>query len=382
MNRKSFICAAACLLVASAVLSAQEKARLTIRLDQIISRDFPDITAYAAVENDKGDPVAGLSPGLFKFRVDSLEAEGEANIAPFSMREEPIDYSILFSAGGVMEGEPLELQKTAILRFIDGLKDEDTLSVYTIGEDAAALFEEQKKADVDTALVGGAPVTLGQPRLYDSLITVLRRAARRTTRRKALIVISDGRDQGSRFSKEQLDAVLSESELPVYAAGIRVLNTQSLSVLNETADRSGGAYIYARSLKDIPDSLNKIHRAITQCYVIALEVKGLAADDLPHTLELTINERDAQGKGSKTFTAVKNPLPRWVKWAAAGGALMFIVCIIVLHIVFRIRKRKRMGITRRRCPVCKRRMKDSWDECPFCKYLPPKKRKSKEVKNG
>ncbi|MDR3200521.1 MAG: VWA domain-containing protein [Spirochaetales bacterium] len=383
MNGKTFFCAAACvLLTTAAALTAQEaKARLGVRLDQIISREFPDITVYAAVENERGEPSAGLSPGLFQFRVDSLEAEGSVSVAPFSMREEPVDYSILFSAGGVMEGEPLDFQKTAILQFIDGLKDEDTLSVYTIGEDAAPLFEEQKKPVVDSSLVGGALVSGGQPRLYDSLISVLRKAARREVRRKVLIVISDGRDQGSRFSKEQLGAVLSESEIPVYAAGIRVLNTQSLSGLNEIADSTGGAYIYSRSLKDIPDSLKKIQRAITQCYVISMEVKGLAADNLPHTLELTINERDAAGKGAKTFIAVKNPLPRWVKWAAGGGALLCIVCLIVLHIVLRIRKRRRMGISRRRCPLCKRRMKDSWDECPFCKYLPPKKNK-KGAKNA
>jgi hypothetical protein len=279
-----------------------------------------------------------------------------------------------------MEGEPLDFQKTALLQFIDGMREEDTLSLYAVGEEAAVFFEEQKKAGIDTAQVGAARVNPGQPRLYDSLINVMRKAERRRTRRKAVIMISDGRDQGSRFTKEQLAAVLAESEIPVYAAGIRVLNTQSLSVLNEIADSSGGSYIYARNLKDIPDSLKKLYRKITRGYVISMEVKNLPADNLPHTLELTIDERDAWGKGAKTFIAVKNPLPPWVKWAVAGAILLFVIICIVLHIVLRMRKRKRMGITRRRCPVCKRRMKDSWDDCPFCKYLPPKKRKKKEKK--
>jgi hypothetical protein len=208
----------------------------------------------------------------------------------------------------------------------------------------------------------------------------MRKAARRETRRKAVIMICDGRDQGSRFTKDQLAAVLGESEIPVYAVGIRVLNTQSLSVLNEIADSSGGSYIYARSLKDIPGSLKTIYRKITRVYLISLRVKNIPADDLPHTLELTVDERDAWGKGTKTFIAVKNPLPPWVKWAAAGGVFLFVLVCVVLHIAVRTGKRKRMGITRRRCPACKRRMKDSWDECPFCKYLPQKKRKPKEKK--
>ncbi|MCL1817833.1 MAG: VWA domain-containing protein [Spirochaetaceae bacterium] len=377
---KLLVSAAVFLLLSTAAFSQNAaKARLTVRIDQIVSRDFPDITAYASVENEAGDEAAALAPGLFRFRIDSEDAVGRWSVTPFSLREEPVDYSVLFSAGGVMEGEPLEFQKTALLQFIDNLKDEDTLSVYTIGEDAAALFEEQKKADIDSALVSGAAISPGQPRLYDSLIGVLRKAARRTVRRKAAIVISDGRDQGSRFTKEQLGAVLAESELPVYAIGMRVLSTQSLSVLNEIADSSGGAYIYARSLREIPDSMRKIYRKITRGYVISMTVKSPAADDLPHNLEIAVIETDAEGRGSKTFIAVKNPLPRWLKWAVLGAVVFFLVVCIVTHLIVRIQKRKRMGITRRRCPLCKTRMKDSWDDCPFCKYLPPKKRKNQEA---
>ncbi|MDR1317591.1 MAG: VWA domain-containing protein [Spirochaetales bacterium] len=351
-----------------------------MRLDQIISRDFPEMTVYASVEDEKGEALAGLAPGLFRFRVDSLEEEGDFTLLPFSLHEEPVDYSLLFSSGGIMEGEPLEFQKAALLQFIDGLRDQDTLSLYTVGEEAGVLFEEQKKADIDTSLISRTTVNSGQPRLYDCLISVIRTAARRDARRKAVILISDGRDQGSRFTKEQLAAVLAESGLPVYAAGIRVLGTQSLSVLNEIADSTGGAYLYTRNLKDIPASLKNLARRITRCYVISLEVEKLRADDLPHTLELTVDERDAWGRGSRTFIAVKNPLPPWVKWAAAGLVVLFIVAAVVLHIIVRVCRRRRMGITRRRCPVCKRRMKDSWDWCPFCKYLPAKKQKQKEKK--
>jgi hypothetical protein len=152
--------------------------------------------------------------------------------------------------------------------------------------------------------------------------------------------------------------------------------------LNEIADSSGGSYIYARNLKDIPGGLKKIYRRITQCYVIRLEIEGVPADNLPHSLELTVDESEAWGRGAKTFIAVKNPLPRWVKWAAAGAALLFILLCVFIRIFLRMRARKRMGITRRRCPVCKRRMKDSWDDCPFCRYLPPKKQKRKKAKDG
>ena len=44
----------------------------------------------------------------------------------------------------------------------------------------------------------------------------------------------------------------------------------------------------------------------------------------------------------------------------------------------KIRKRRSIGITRRKCPDCKNIMKDSWETCPFCKYLPEIKLRKKK----
>ena len=63
------------------------------------------------------------------------------------------------------------------------------------------------------------------------------------------------------------------------------------------------------------------------------------------------------------------------------GAVVLILVLILLMILGRIRLRKSLGITKRRCPECKRRMKDDWEFCPFCRYLPPKKKRKKSEEN-
>lgn len=377
-------------LVLSTVLSSlgsqetpEAKARLSVKVDQIVSKDYPGITAYAVVENDKGEAVTSLSPSLFKFRIDSMEYKMKTSIVPFSMKESPIDYTILVSNNGIMDGEPLDFQKNAVLQFIDMMKPSDRLSLYTIGEEAVPVFEALTKEEIDVALVNKIPVAPDQPRVYDSLIGVLRKVERRTTERKAVIVISDGRDQNSRFTKEQLNDVLSECGVPVYAIGIRVLTSQSLSNLNEIADKTGGTYLFSAALKSVPADLKNLMGKITQCYVISLKVKDLKGDNLPHHLEIAVDERDASGKGEKAFVAVRHPVPRWVKWAILGGVVLFAIAMVILSIIFGIRKRKKMGITKRRCPSCHARMKDSWDTCPFCKYLgEPAKKKKKAKKDA
>jgi hypothetical protein len=371
------------MFAAGNLITAQEnKAVLTIKLDQIISRDFPNMTVYAVIENENGEVMTGLSPGLFKFRIDSMDANAKTTITPFAMKEMPIDYSIIFSNNGIMEGEPLDFQKNAIMQFIEAMKPADRLSLYAVGEEAATVFEEQRKETVDLSLINAIEVTASQPRLYDSIINVMRKVQRRQAERKIVILISDGRDQNSRFTKDQLNTVLSEVELPVYALGMRILNTQSLSNLNEMADLTGGTYLYTARVSDIPDNLKKLMNKITQPYIINLKVRRMKADNLPHVFELAIDERDFAGKGQKTFTAVKVPVPRWVRWAVLIAAVLITGALVVVNIFFRMQKRKRIGITRRRCPVCGNRMKDSWDSCPFCRYLPDiaKKNQKKQKK--
>jgi hypothetical protein len=364
----------------SGIYAQEEAEEIRIRIDQIEAEDFPNITAYAVVQDEESEVMAGLAPGLFQFRIDSMEADIRAEIMPFAMNERPIDYSIIFSNNGIMDGEPLDFQKNAILQFIDTMKDDDKLSLYTIGEEAVAIFETLAKDEIDLALINDVEVTSAQPRLYDSVTNAARIVQRRNDERKIIIIISDGRDQNSRFTKDQMNTVLTEAGVPVYAIGIRVLNTQSLSNLNEMADLTGGSYIYSSNVSAIPENLKRLNARITQPYVIQMRVRNMKADDLPHVLEIMIQERDFRGKGERTFTAVRVPIPHWVRWVALIVVVVILAAVIVLKILFRVRKRKQMGISKQRCPDCKRRMKDSWDTCPFCKYMPEEKKKKKGKK--
>jgi len=379
-NRILWLCFTFLLLFASVqnIAAQSGKIALKIKIDQVISKKFPNMVLYTIVENDKGELVTNLSPGLFSFRIDSLEETGKVTITPFSLKESPIDYSIIFSNNGIMEGEALDFQKNAILQFIESMKETDQLSLYAIGEEANVIFEELKKDAIDPAQINATGVSAAQPRVYDSIINVMRRVQRRTIERRVVIVISDGRDQNSRFTKEQLNVVLSEVEVPVYSVGMRILNTQSLSNLNEMADLTGGTYVYAPRASDIPASLKKLTGIITHPYIIKLRARSLKADDRPHVIEVSVNERDSAGRGQKTFIAVKVPVPRWVFLTIVIASVVMLLVLIVFLIILRVLKRKRMGITSRRCPDCHNRMKDSWDSCPFCRYLPNIKKKKKK----
>ena len=144
---------------------SQEKAKasLSVKIDQVCSEDYPNMTAFVSVRNEKGEIVTGLAPGLFMTRIDSEELKGKQNVYPFSMKTEPVDYSILISNNGIMEGEPLDFQKTAVIKFIESMQKGETLSLYTIGDDAVPIFENLAKEDIDTSNFSMAKTETSRP---------------------------------------------------------------------------------------------------------------------------------------------------------------------------------------------------------------------------
>jgi hypothetical protein len=370
-----FICA----LTAFAADSEVKRERLNIRIDQIVSSDYPSMTAFAVVRNQKGESVSGLAPGLFISHIDTQSIKAKTSVVQFSMTDEKVDYTILVSNNGIMEGEPLDFQKNAIIQFSDLMNKNDTLSVYTIGEQAVPVFEDAAKDAVDPSLINGIQISDAPPRVYDSLMNILRKVETKKTRRKIIIIISDGRDQDSRFTMSQLSTALSDTGIPVYAIGMKVLSVQSLSVLDQIADKSGGLYIYTPVRRKIPENLKYIFQCVTKCYVINYKVRSVKPDNAAHLLDINIEAHDAYGKGQKTFVAVKLPVPKWMRYLIAAIILSAIIVLIVLIIIRKIQKRKSMGITGRRCPDCGMRMKDNWDYCPFCRYMPELKKKKKNA---
>jgi len=364
--------------VAQGALAQDGRQALTVRIDQIVADDFPNMTVYAIVENERGEVVTGLAPGLFSFRINMLEETGRATVTPFAMRTVPIDYSIIISNSGIMEGAPLDFQRNAILQFVETMRDIDRLSLFTVGEEANIVFEELRRDAIDPAMINSITTSTAQPRLNDSVINVMRRVQRRGIERRIVILISDGRDQNSRFTTEQLNAVLAEVGVPIYSLGFMVLGVEALGNVHNMAEVTGGAYMFVPQLSDIPGTLRSLNARITQPYIINLRARSLRADNLPHVFEVAVDGWDFAGRGQRTFVAVRVPIPRWVRLAVLIAAAAVLIAVAVVTIVRRIAKRKRMGITRRRCSDCSTLMKDTWDSCPFCRYIPNMKKKPKK----
>ncbi|WP_157703196.1 VWA domain-containing protein [Alkalispirochaeta alkalica] len=349
-----------------------------LRIDQIINRDYPNLKVYVSVEDESGDPLPTLVRGNFQARVDAQDPLERLRVESFRLSEEPIAYSVLLSVSGRLE-RALYYREEAILSIMDVMNDEDRLSVYTVGTEALPVFEYKTREEINTEAIREITVTDDSPNLYDAITGVYMRKRNEALRhidRKVIIVISDGRDANSRFDRDTLLRRAAEVNVPIYSLGVSVIGA-NLERLSGLSDATGGSYqfVLQNQYDQIPSRVRRMMQQIHHGYVLGFRVRGVPADDEYHQLMIGVIDREIELRAFKNFVARRVPFPFWLRILIVCIAVATVLLLMVFLFFYRRAERRKMGITKRKCPDCKRRMKDDWEFCPFCRYIPPKKKR-------
>lgn len=372
--------------VLAATAAAQDQ--VGVRVEFINSRSYPRLTAIVAVEDSSGNPILSLARSNFQVKIDAEDVIKNIKVDRFVSYEAPVHYYVVLTATGIMEGPLFESQKDALLSLVDTMGPQDTLSVYTVGQEIGTVLEATKAQAVKKELITGLKVSGDQPKIYDSLVGLIRKVEidrpkdRGVSFRRVVLFFSDGRDRDSRFGFDDVVKRFSAEGLPIYAVGMRTLGAQYLSGLNDLAKQTGGVYTFAEANSQIQKTMEKLRNQISAAYVVDFKAPSPPADNETHQLMVKITDKNREAEFYKNFVAVKVPFPFWLRIALLVAVLVLLIALIVLILLLRHVERKKMGIGKRRCPDCRRRMKDDWEFCPFCAYLLVDRRRRKKNKKA
>lgn len=400
MKKRIFFILLILLALPGLSLSAEDQGNIKIRINQIISENFPNVEVYLAVTRNDGVPITELDPSNFTVFVDTLEVKDKIQVQPFFLTEAPVSYYLLLDGSGIMDGNPIYFQRQAAKEIFDKLKKktekepdkaEDLFSLFVFSEEPTTVFEH--RFPEDTIMSDDIPNKINvvegfAPKLYDAIVHVTRRMEAEseaehlkelpTIRRKVMIICSDGRNQDSRFTKDEVNAKITQLNYPVYTIGFSVIGGGNLNNLETMSNITGGSYLYANSLNNIPLQMKTAMDQIQKGIVLRFNINEIQGDDENHELKIVVKEAGGANEGSffKKFNAPIVPFPLWAKILIAALCVLLLAGIILTILLINRKERAQMGITKRKCPDCRRRMKDDWDECVFCKYIPPQKKKA------
>ena len=174
------------------------------------------INVSATVTDRRGRFVAGLDQDDFLVYEDGVLQ----TLTHFSRERVPVSLGIALDTSGSMEGERMAAARSALDRFLfDLLGPDDEFFLHRFDYRPRLVHDWTNDPErVSRALGGIRP--LGGTALYDAVADAVVTAEQGRHRKKAVLVISDGNDTNSEIRVRDLQRLIRETEVMVYAIGI------------------------------------------------------------------------------------------------------------------------------------------------------------------
>lgn len=248
------------------------------------------ITLTLTVTDLYGRYVAGLTKQAFTVTDDGKEQE----ITFFSDSDAPASVGILFDVSGSMSGEKIAKARNALSRFINTSHPNDEYFLIAFNRRAQLLLDRSR--DGDAVL---QKLTLVQPKhntaLYDAVYLGLERVSRGSHQKKALLIISDGQDNASRYNFGEVKRLMKESDIVTYAVGILSGNDSSSqlgllgqSFLDELTSVTGGRSFYPSGDAELDEIFERIAIELRHQYSIGYTPPDFKPDGKWHKVKVKV----------------------------------------------------------------------------------------------
>jgi Ca-activated chloride channel family protein len=230
------------------------------------------------------DPYNRLVTGLEQENFRVFEDNQEQEISHFSSEDVPVSIGVVLDLSGSMANK-IDKSRMAALQFFKTANPQDEFFVVSFNEHAelSSPFTTSVE-DIETRLMFTS--AKGRTALLDAIYLGLSQMRGARNQKKALLVISDGGDNHSRYSEHDIRSFVREADTQIYAIGLydpagaraTIEEVNGPALLNEVTDMSGGRTFAVSNLNDLPDIAIKIGMELRNQYVLGYRPSNRARD--------------------------------------------------------------------------------------------------------
>ena len=215
-----------------------------------------------SVRNSKGQPVGGLPREAFHV----WDSGSAVSISSFAGEDAPVSLGLVVDTSGSMRPKRGELI-TAAATFLKESNVNDEIFLTTFNDVVNTM--EPMSHDILRQRIEEAPL-LGRTALFDAIRSALQRLKKGTKERKALVVISDGGDNLSLISREEILRMAHMSQATIHVIGISDPEGHESDprFLHQLAHLTGGEWRLNISPSQLPSVCARIARDIRSRYTL------------------------------------------------------------------------------------------------------------------
>jgi Ca-activated chloride channel homolog len=239
------------------------------------------------------DPLNRLVTGLEKDDFQIYENNGEQQILSFASEDAPVSIGIIFDLSGSMTSKLLRARE-AILQFIKTANPQDEF--FVIGFNDRPELIEDFTSSVEDIQARLATVHAGhRTALLDAIYYGIAKMADAHHERKALLVVSDGGDNRSRYTEGEVRAKVREADVEIYSIGIfdpyapTPEERTGPQLLDDISSSTGGRLFRVDDVDEMSDIAEKISTELRNQYVIGYKPKDLSRDGKWRKVKVKVN---------------------------------------------------------------------------------------------
>jgi VWFA-related protein len=265
------------------VAAVEANRQSTLRVDSSL------VLVPVSVSDPTNRPVTGLEREHFKVFDDRVEQ----TVTHFAMDDEPVAVGLVFDISGSM-GPKLRLARLAAAQFFKSSNPDDEFFLVEFNDSPRLVtpltpeFEE-----IQNQLTFAQ--SKGRTALLDAIMLALHEMKNSQKKRKALLIISDGGDNSSRYSESEIRKRVRESDALIYAIGVfepsggrrTAEETSGPGLLNDISEQTGGRHFPADA-NELPDIAAKIGVELRNRYVIGYSPSDYQRDGRYHKVEVKL----------------------------------------------------------------------------------------------
>jgi Ca-activated chloride channel homolog len=246
-----------------------------------IRSDTSLVQINVTVTTPLGQVVTAMEQEHFRL----FEDKQEQKIISFSSEDSPITVGMVFDMSGSM-GNKLVKSRQAAGQFFKTANPEDEFFLVQFSdapEVAVPITRDTEEIQTHLAFAQAK----GRTALLDGVYLALSQMKKAKNPRKAVLILSDGGDNSSRYTETEIRNLVRESDVQIYAIGIfepvsgRGRTAEEMSgpgLLSELAEQTGGRHFPVENLNDLPDIAAKIGVELRSQYILGFNSTNAAKD--------------------------------------------------------------------------------------------------------
>ncbi|HET9409845.1 MAG TPA: VWA domain-containing protein [Candidatus Sulfotelmatobacter sp.] len=258
------------------------------RSARVLRSDATLVLVPVSVTDDLNRLVSGLHQENFQV----FEGKQAQQIRHFSSEDEPVSVGFVVDVSGSMKDKMDRVQE-AVHQFCEIANLQDEFFMITFSEEPRLVQDfTNSPSDIEQQMLFAH--SQGRTSLLDAIYMGLEKMRDAKYARKALLIISDGGDNHSRYGSREVKAAVKESDVMIYSIGIfdRYVPTQEElmgpELLSDISEPTGGHAFTLSNPVDMPQVAHHIGVELRTQYVLAYRPQEAPKDGKWHRISVKL----------------------------------------------------------------------------------------------